>query len=105
MREALANIANHAYAHRVVVRLARTRRGVLVEISDDGTGFAVPRDLSRLQTAGHFGIVGMGPSAPRTWGGDLHVDSAPGAGTTITVRVPLGVPPWTVRRDQPGDRR
>ncbi|MFB9451645.1 hypothetical protein Dvina_20850 [Dactylosporangium vinaceum] len=91
VREALANIANHAYAHRVVVRLARTRRGVLVEISDDGTGFAVPRDLSRLQTAGHFGIVGMAERAANV-GGDLHVDSAPGAGTTITVRVPLGVP-------------
>ncbi|GAA3455634.1 sensor histidine kinase [Dactylosporangium matsuzakiense] len=91
VREALANIANHAYAQRVVVRLARTRRGVLVEISDDGTGFAVPRDLSRLQTAGHFGIVGMAERAANV-GGDLHVDSAPGAGTTITVRVPLGVP-------------
>jgi signal transduction histidine kinase len=79
VREALANIANHAYAQRV-----------LVEISDDGMGFAVPRDLSRLQTAGHFGIVGMTERATNV-GGDLHVDSAPGAGTTITVRVPLGV--------------
>ncbi|MFI5914062.1 sensor histidine kinase [Dactylosporangium sp. NPDC051541] len=90
VREALANIANHAYAQRVVVRLAQTRRGVRVEISDDGTGFAVPRDLSRLQTGGHFGIVGMAERAGNV-GGDLHVDSAPGAGTTITVRVPLGV--------------
>ncbi|WP_433087680.1 sensor histidine kinase [Dactylosporangium sp. CA-052675] len=89
LREALANIANHALARRVVVRLAPTRRGVLLEISDDGQGFAVPRDLSRLQTAGHFGIVGMTERA-RNAGGDLHVDSAPGAGTTITVRVALG---------------
>nr|BFE60840.1 hypothetical protein GCM10020063_053660 [Dactylosporangium thailandense] len=91
LREALANIANHALARRVVVRLAPTRRGVLLEISDDGQGFAVPRDLSRLQSAGHFGIVGMTERA-RNAGGDLHVDSAPGAGTTITVRVALGAP-------------
>ncbi|MEU7874470.1 ATP-binding protein [Dactylosporangium sp. NPDC049140] len=89
VREALANIARHAQAGRVVVRLAPTRRGVLLEVADDGLGFAVPRDLSRLQTAGHFGIVGMTERA-RTVGGELRVDSAPGAGTTITVRVPLG---------------
>jgi signal transduction histidine kinase len=87
VREALANIANHAYARRVTVRLAPTRRGILLEVSDDGRGFAVPRDLTRLQTAGHFGIVGMTERA-RNVGGELHVDSAPGAGTTITVRVP-----------------
>jgi signal transduction histidine kinase len=51
-------------------------------------GFAVPRDLTHLQTSGHFGLVGMTERA-RTVGGDLDVDSAPGAGTTIVVRVPL----------------
>ncbi|WP_432992608.1 sensor histidine kinase [Dactylosporangium sp. CA-233914] len=88
IREALSNIANHSGARRVFVRLAQTRRGARLEIADDGRGFAVPRDLSRLQSAGHFGIVGMGERA-RNAGGDLRVESAPGAGTTVTVTVAL----------------
>jgi len=102
LREALANISRHAFARRVVVRLAPTRRGVMLEILDDGVGFAVPTDLSRLQSASHFGIVGM---AERAWtvGGELHIDSAVDAGTTVTVHVPLGGPapgaaPGGVRR-------
>jgi signal transduction histidine kinase len=89
LREALANVARHAYARHVVVRLAPARRGVLLEVSDDGVGFAVPEDLSRLQSASHFGIVGMAERA-RTAGGRLYLDSAPGAGSTVSVYVPLG---------------
>ncbi|MEV6923196.1 ATP-binding protein [Dactylosporangium sp. NPDC051485] len=88
LREALANAARHSYAGRVHVRLAPARQGVTLEISDDGVGFAAPGDLSLLQSAGHFGIVGMAERA-RTVGGQLYIDSAPGAGTTITVRAPL----------------
>jgi len=88
LREALANVARHAHPRWVAVRLAPQRRGLVLEISDDGVGFAVPAELSGLQSAGHFGIVGMAERA-RTIGGDLRIDSAPGAGATITVRVPL----------------
>ncbi|WP_432826602.1 sensor histidine kinase [Dactylosporangium sp. CA-092794] len=97
LREALANVARHSYARRVLVRLAPIGPGVLLEIADDGVGFAVPRDLSGLQSAGHFGIVGMAERA-RTVGGELSIDSAPDAGTTITVRVPLPA------RDEPPRR-
>ncbi|MET7424207.1 ATP-binding protein [Dactylosporangium sp. NPDC005555] len=88
LREALANVARHAGARRVVVRLARTRRGVLLEVTDDGAGFTVPADLSRLQSASHFGIVGMAERA-RMVGGRLHLDSVPGGGSTVAVHVPL----------------
>ncbi|MEV4508920.1 ATP-binding protein [Dactylosporangium sp. NPDC049525] len=97
LREALANVARHAYARQVVVRLAPTRHGVLLEVSDDGVGFAVPEDLSRLQSASHFGIVGMAERA-RMAGGRLFLDSAPGAGSTVSVHVPLD------GRDEPAGR-
>ncbi|MGI5181835.1 sensor histidine kinase [Dactylosporangium sp. CA-152071] len=89
LREALANVARHASARHVVVRLAPVRRGALLEISDDGVGFTVPDDLSRLQSASHFGIVGMAERA-RMAGGRLHLDSAPGRGSVVAVHVPLG---------------
>ena len=88
LREALSNVARHSQAGAVLVRLAPVRHGVLLEIADDGVGFAVPDDLSALHSAGHFGIVGMAERA-RTVGGDLWVTSRPGAGTTIGVSVPV----------------
>jgi signal transduction histidine kinase len=86
LREALANVARHAGAARVYVRLAPTRDGALLAVADDGVGFAMPRELHGLQSAGHFGIVGMAERA-RTAGGSLSIDSIPGAGTTVTARV------------------
>ena len=103
LREALANVARHGQARTVAVRLAPQRRGLLLEVADDGVGFVWPADLSDLQSGGHFGIVGMAERA-RTVGGDLRIDSAPGAGTRITVRVPLE-PPETPEGRIRGRRR
>jgi signal transduction histidine kinase len=91
LREALANVARHGRARWVGVRLAPQPHGLMLEITDDGVGFAVPDDLTGLQSAGHFGIVGMNERA-RTIGGALRIESAPGSGTRITVQVPLDAP-------------
>ncbi|NMO53162.1 hypothetical protein HH310_18435 [Actinoplanes sp. TBRC 11911] len=96
LREALTNVARHGQARRVSVELAPRPHGLLLEIADDGVGFAVPADLSGLQSAGHFGIVGMNERA-RTAGGVLRIASAPGSGTRITVHLPLGEPGTSVR--------
>ncbi|HEX8243221.1 MAG TPA: GAF domain-containing sensor histidine kinase [Longimicrobium sp.] len=82
-QQALANATRHAQARRVVVRLARTGDALELSVADDGIGFdvgAVP--------AGRFGLVGMSERA-RLLGGTAAVDSAPGAGTRVEVRVPL----------------
>jgi signal transduction histidine kinase len=97
LREALANVARHGRARWVGVRLVPQPGGLMLEITDDGIGFAVPADLTGLQSAGHFGIVGMNERA-RTIGGMLRIDSQPGAGTRIIVHVPLEAP-------VPGHRR
>jgi signal transduction histidine kinase len=88
LREALSNVARHARAGRVQVHLVRTKDIVVFKISDDGVGFVMPDDLSALHSAGRFGIVGMAERA-RTVGGDLRVYSTPGAGTSVTVQVPV----------------
>ncbi|MFF5293811.1 sensor histidine kinase [Paractinoplanes globisporus] len=91
LREALANVARHGHARWVEVRLAPQPYGLTLEITDDGVGFAVPDDLAGLQSAGHFGIVGMDERA-RAIGGVLRIASTPGSGTRITVNVPSGAP-------------
>lgn len=83
-QEALANIAKHARAKNVQVSVWHSADRVLMEVSDDGTGF----DLEKIQlTLGH-GISNMQTRAHNV-GGDLEITSEVGAGTTIMVWVPF----------------
>jgi two-component system NarL family sensor kinase len=82
-QEAVANALRHARASRLELRLAVAEGGASLAVSDDGRGFS-PEEPA----AGHFGLVGAGERA-RLLGGELRVESAPGAGTRLTVEVPL----------------
>jgi two-component system, NarL family, sensor kinase len=82
-REALTNVVKHASADRATVRLERTDGGARMRITDDGAGF----DAS-LVPPGRYGLIGATERA-RLLGGSLRVESAPGAGTTIDVEVPV----------------
>ena len=78
-QEALNNVAKHAEAERVRVRLRYSRKLVQLEVEDDGRGFdpdAVP--------AGHFGLGIMRERAAAI-GARLRVASRPGGGTTVAV--------------------
>jgi two-component system sensor histidine kinase UhpB len=82
VQEALTNISRHADAKTVDVQLARGGYGTLLRIKDDGTGFD-PRSSEN----GGLGLEGMAERA-RVVGGELDVRSSPGAGTSLTVRLP-----------------
>lgn len=82
-QEALANIGKHSLARHVDISLWTTPERVLLEISDNGSGF----DLSKTRlTLGH-GLSNMQTRA-RNAGGELEISSEPGNGTTILVWVP-----------------
>ena len=83
--ESLSNIARHANAHRACLRLSSLDGQLLVEVRDDGGGF----DPLAVQ-AGHYGLLGMRERA-RLVGGSMEIDSAPGAGTVITLHLPLSL--------------
>lgn len=86
---ALANVAQHARAGRVGIRLDRTDDAVRLEIADDGAGFD-PRVAERAASAtDSFGLRAMRERVDQL-DGRLDVVSAPGAGTTITVTLPTG---------------
>jgi signal transduction histidine kinase len=88
LHEALQNIEAHAHAGRVDVRLVRSGPDVELTVRDDGVGFPTPDDLGALRSGGHYGIVGMSERAKAVHG-SLTVTSARGAGTIVTVRVPV----------------
>jgi signal transduction histidine kinase len=80
-QEALANVAKHARAGRVGVTLSYVDGEVIVDVRDDGVGFH-PDD-----PAPGFGLRGMRQRAERL-AGVLDVESEPGAGTAVSVRLP-----------------
>jgi signal transduction histidine kinase len=82
-QEALNNTLKHACARRVGVSLDRGATAVVLEIVDDGVGF----DPSTAVAGGGLGLDGMIERAAQM-GGELVLDSAPGAGTRVQVKVP-----------------
>jgi PAS domain S-box-containing protein len=83
LQEALTNVARHAEAKQVRVRLERREDRVLLEIRDDGKGFS----RERAAAAASFGLLGMEERA-RMFGGSLEVVSRRREGTTVTVSIP-----------------
>jgi two-component system NarL family sensor kinase len=82
-QEALTNIAQHARATQVCLRLVVQPDQIDLLIEDDGCGFdtdQIPPD--------HFGLVGLNERA-RLLGGQLVICSDPGVGTQLRVTVPL----------------
>jgi signal transduction histidine kinase len=84
VQEALANVARHAEARRVTIRLAGEEPALALTIRDDGRGFHVPEDLHDLTVRGHFGLAGMAERAALI-GGRWAVESAPAQGTTLNL--------------------
>ena len=83
--EGLANIARHAGASSVQLEVSHTETDLIFELKDNGMGF----DPAITQNQpGHYGLLGMRERA-RLAGGSLLVESAPGKGTTLSVRLPL----------------
>ncbi len=84
VQEAMTNVVRHAHATRVDVLSERRADRVMVMVEDDGDGF----DPKRVQRAGQLGLVGMHERV-EALSGTLTVESAPGAGTTVVVEVPI----------------
>jgi PAS domain S-box-containing protein len=89
-QEALNNIIKHARAENVSLILERRGNHVFAIIEDDGCGFEV-EDLSAPRSGQRrMGLLGMEERAALV-GGTLNIESTPGAGTTIFVRIPLAL--------------
>lgn len=87
-REALVNIAKHARATRVAIKLMHCLDQIELEIADNGIGFALP-DPSASPSAGwQQGLRNMHERA-RLIGARLTIESAPQRGTRVRVNMPI----------------
>ena len=84
--ESLSNIARHSMASRASLALTTTGDGEMLElaIEDNGVGF----DPAGVIKLGHQGLANTRERASRI-GGTLTIDSRPGEGTRVVVRVPV----------------
>lgn len=89
-QETLTNVARHANATEVNVRLAQDDGSLTLEVRDNGKGLGA----EQLSDASSLGILGMRERA-LLLGGELTIAGAPGEGTTVRVRIPVthSVPP------------
>jgi signal transduction histidine kinase len=85
-QEALANTHKHAQAQNVSVTLSYMGDSVLLDVQDDGVGLngAKPSPFG-----GGFGLQAMRERASQ-FGGELLLESEPGGGTTVVVKIPVG---------------
>jgi signal transduction histidine kinase len=84
IREALSNVARHSGAAGVRIAVLEDTDAAVVEVTDDGRGF----DVAQRASPGHFGLVNLRDRAAAL-GGELRIESRPGGGTTVMVRIPL----------------
>lgn len=84
VQEALTNVAKHAHASLVVLRLYREGRHVVLEVRDNGRGIA-ENDLNKPRS---FGLRGIRERA-RSLDGDFRVEASEQGGTHLTLILPL----------------
>lgn len=86
-QEALTNVARHAQASQVDVKIQKTGGAICMKIKDDGKGFEEQRVLHDKKRK-RLGLLGMRERLEMV-GGTFTVTSAPGKGTTVTAQIPL----------------
>ncbi len=88
VQEALHNVEKHSCARRATISLAIVGDSLVVRVADDGIGFDWSTVNQKIKREPHFGLVGMRERATFSDGSCL-VESDPGAGTRITVTIPV----------------
>lgn len=88
LQEALTNVAKHARANRVRVKLSQGRDTVSLSVVDDGQGFVAQAGTSDPSKSAGIGLLGMRERF-ELLGGRLEVKSRPGRGTRLAAHVPI----------------
>jgi two-component system, chemotaxis family, CheB/CheR fusion protein len=88
VQEALTNVLKHAGARSVSVIVGRRAGELTITVEDDGRGFDVDTMLARATAENRLGLIGMRERVALVRG-TLTIDSTPGRGTTVLIRIPI----------------
>ncbi len=84
-QETLTNVARHANASKVCIRMKKNESHFFLEVQDNGRGFNAD-ESGRTQS---LGLIGMRERA-LIWGGEIHIKGVQGEGTTVNLTIPNG---------------
>jgi PAS domain S-box-containing protein len=88
IQEALNNAAKHSGSSSAAVRLEFKDDKVRAAVADNGSGFEMPGGIGTLPRTGKLGLAGISERV-QLLGGSFNIASSRGAGTTLTVELPL----------------
>ncbi|WP_447598074.1 PAS domain S-box protein [Nitrospira sp. Nam80] len=92
IRELLINITKHGHVNEATVRVAQAQGNVRIAVIDQGAGFDLAAAAAAAGTitphSSKFGLFSI-RERMTALGGEFHLDSAPGKGTTATLMLPL----------------
>lgn len=83
--ECLSNIARHARATNVWIRVEEKEKNLFISVKDDGIGFN--KEL-KISNGNHYGLLGIHERV-RIMGGEVDIDSRRDKGTNIQISIPL----------------
>lgn len=86
-QETMSNVARHAQATAVLVQVGVEHGEVVIDIEDDGKGFD-RAEVEQREGRRSWGLLGIRERA-EILGGTARIESAPGQGTHVEVRIPL----------------
>lgn len=89
IQEALTNVIKHAEARRVGIVLRQACGHLQLIVDDDGRGFDAERMMMPSSAGRRLGLLGMAERVSQV-GGRIEVNSEPGRGSEIVVRIPIG---------------
>jgi signal transduction histidine kinase len=87
LQECLMNVHKHAQATTVSVLAEFQPQLVIVTVTDNGTGFTVPEEVTDLASQGNYGLLGLRERAQLV-GGQIIINSRPGEGTQVQAILP-----------------
>ena len=89
IQEALTNVSRHADATSCRVFVQRLPSSLIVTVEDDGRGFQPDAHTGGTRRQG-LGLIGIRERVA-TLGGTFRIESGRGAGTRLTIELPLAV--------------
>jgi PAS domain S-box-containing protein len=87
-QESLTNVVKHAQASKVEVNVIFAVYSFAIAITDNGSGFSPPQNISGLARIGKLGLAGM-VERVQLMNGTITISSEPGKGTTIRAEAPV----------------
>jgi signal transduction histidine kinase len=95
VRELLFNIVKHAGVNQATVKLWEEENQVVIQVTDEGRGFDASKIFEGEQTWTGFGLYGVHERLA-LFGGQLTLDTRPGAGVRATIIAPKDIRPSTI---------